>query len=88
LGNVYKELGQYNEAKEFPEKALFINKKIFGEVHADVEGSYNNLGNVSPALKQDDWRNNDREILKLCNQTRRKDSTSSSSSKLPRLENC
>ena len=73
LGNVYQQLGQYNEAKEFLEKALIINKKIFGEDHADVARRYHNLGNVYGQLgqyqalkhcfKPGDCRNNDREIL-------------------------
>ena len=52
LGNVYQKLGQYNEAKEFLEKALIIKKKIFGEDHADVARSYNDLGNVYRQLGQ------------------------------------
>ena len=47
LGIVYRNLGQYNEAKEHYEKALIIRKKIFGEEHADVAASYNNLGTCS-----------------------------------------
>jgi len=39
LGNVYRQLGQYKEAKEFLENALIIKKKFFGEDHADVAGS-------------------------------------------------
>ena len=38
--------------KEFLEKALIMKKKIFGEDHADVAGSYNNLGNVYQELGQ------------------------------------
>ena len=41
---VYQALGQFNEAKDYYEKALIIRKKIFSEEHADVAGSYNNLG--------------------------------------------
>ena len=44
MGNDYQQLGQYNEAKEYHEKALIIYKKIFGEEHADVASSYDNLG--------------------------------------------
>ena len=44
LRNVYEALGPYNEAKEYHEKALIILKKIFGEVHGDVAGSYEALG--------------------------------------------
>ena len=32
----YQQLGQYNEAKEYHEKALIIYKKIFGKEHANV----------------------------------------------------
>ena len=52
LGIVYQDLGQYNEAKEYYEKALIIKKKIFGEEHAAVATSYNNLGSVSQDLGQ------------------------------------
>ena len=43
---MYERLGEYNEAKELHEKALIIRKKIFGEDHADVATSYNNLAVV------------------------------------------
>ena len=43
---------EYIDAKEYHEKALIIRKKIFGEEHADVEASYNNLGNVHQDLEQ------------------------------------
>jgi len=46
LGSVYLQLGQYNEAKQYHEKVLIIRQKIFGEDHADVATSYNNLGSV------------------------------------------
>ena len=39
LGNDYRCLGQYNEAKEYHEKALIIHKKIFGDEHAHVASS-------------------------------------------------
>ena len=52
LGNDYSHLGQYNEAKEYHEKAVIIEKKIFGEEHADVAWSYNNLGNGYQHLGQ------------------------------------
>ena len=42
-GEVYHRLGEYNQAKELHEKALIIRKEIFGEDHADVATSYNNL---------------------------------------------
>ena len=47
-----EDLGQYNEAKEHYEKAVIIRKKIFGEEHADVAASYNNLGIVYQDLGQ------------------------------------
>ena len=43
---MYDILGEYNQAKELHEKALIIRKKIFGEDHADVATSYNNLASV------------------------------------------
>ena len=52
LGNDYSHLGQYNEAKEYHEKALIIKKKIFGEEHATVASSYHNLGNDYRQLGQ------------------------------------
>ena len=43
---MYNSLGEYNQAKEIYEKALMIMKKIFGENHADVATSYENLAFV------------------------------------------
>ena len=40
---MYNCLGEYNKAKELFEKALMSYKKIFGEDHAVVATSYNNL---------------------------------------------
>ena len=51
-GNVYRNLGQYCEAKEYYEKALIIRKEIYGEHHGDVAASYNNLGTVYSDLGQ------------------------------------
>ena len=51
-GNVYRDLGQYSEAKEYCEKALIIRKEIYGEKHGDVAASYNNLGIVYRSLGQ------------------------------------
>ena len=49
-GEVYHRLGEYNQAKELHEKALIISKKIFGEDHANVATSYNNLALVYERL--------------------------------------
>ena len=49
-GEVYHRLGEYNQAKELHEKALIIRKKIFGEDHADVATTYNNLALVCDTL--------------------------------------
>ena len=49
-GTVYNSLGEYNQAKELHEKALVIRKKLFGETHADVAISYNNLAVVYNSL--------------------------------------
>ena len=46
LASVYKNLGEYNRAKELYEKALMIRRKIFGEGHVDVATSYYNLASV------------------------------------------
>ena len=39
-------LGECNQPKERQDKTLVIRKKIFGEDHADVTTSYNNLALV------------------------------------------
>ena len=39
LESVYQALGQYNEAKEYQEKAGIIKKKIFGAEHGGVAKS-------------------------------------------------
>ena len=49
-GRVYWALGEHNQAKELLEKALVIHKKIFGEDHASVATSYNNLASVYNSL--------------------------------------
>ena len=49
-GKVYNSLGEYNQGKEFHEKALMIRKKIFCEGHADVGESYNDLALVCSSL--------------------------------------
>ena len=49
---MYIRLGEYNQAKELHEKALLIRKKIFGEDHADVATTYNNLVSVYKRLGQ------------------------------------
>ena len=51
-GKVYRDLGQYSEAKEYYEKALIIRKEVYGEKHGDVAASYNNLGAVYSDLGQ------------------------------------
>ena len=47
---MYNHLGEYNQAKELHEKVLTISEKIFGENHADVATSYNNLAFVYNSL--------------------------------------
>ena len=47
---MYYSLGEYNQAKDLHEKALTIRKKIFGEDHADLASSYNNLVLVNNRL--------------------------------------
>ena len=46
-GLVSSDLGQYNQAKEFHEKSLAIQKEIYGEHHGEVATSYHNLGDVN-----------------------------------------
>ena len=43
---------QYKSSMSYHEKALIIKKKIFGEEHADVATSYNNLGVVYKNIGQ------------------------------------
>ena len=47
---VYERQGKYNQAKELYDKALTIKKRIFGEDHAAVATSYNNLALVYKRL--------------------------------------
>ena len=49
-GKVYKGIGEYSQAQELNEKALAIYKKIFGEEHADVATSYDNLASVYDSM--------------------------------------
>ena len=49
---MYESLGEYNQAKELHEKALIIYKTIFGEDHANVARSYNNLALVYDSLRE------------------------------------
>ncbi|CAH3181761.1 unnamed protein product, partial [Porites evermanni] len=49
-GLVYRRLGEYNRAKELHEKVLVIHKKVFGEDHASVATSYNDLALVYDSL--------------------------------------
>ena len=49
---MYKDLGEYNQAKELYEKALMIREKIFGEDHAHVATSYTKLAVVYCSLKE------------------------------------
>ena len=51
-GLVYRELGQYNQAREYHEKSLAIQREIHGEHHGDVAKSYYNLGSVNWKLDQ------------------------------------
>ena len=55
LGNDYHQLGHYKKAKQYHKKALIITKKIFGEEHANVAISYNNLGNADQHQAMETW---------------------------------
>ena len=46
IGNVYYNLGDYNEALEYFNKALEIKKEVLGEKHANIASSYLNIGNL------------------------------------------
>jgi len=52
LGSVHADLGQYNEAKQYHEKALTIREKVFGEEHPHLKASYRNLRNLHYYLRQ------------------------------------
>ena len=66
---MYDELGEYNQAKELHEKSLMIRKKIFGEDHAHVAISYNNLALVYHNLKE---YNQAKELLEKALMIRKK----------------
>ena len=50
IGNESFNLGDYDTALEYCEKALTIRKAIFGEVHPDVALLYSNIGEVYAKL--------------------------------------
>ncbi|KAM7429374.1 hypothetical protein ABFA07_019768 [Porites harrisoni] len=68
-GKVYSSIGRYNQATELHEKALMIKKKIFGENHADVAKSYNDLAVVY--YSQGEY-NQAKELLKKALMIRKK----------------
>ncbi|CAH3174978.1 unnamed protein product, partial [Porites lobata] len=45
-GEVYRDIGRYNQATELHQRALWILKNIFGEDHAYVAETYNDLALV------------------------------------------
>ena len=49
-GNVYQQIEKYIQAKEFHEKALMIDKSIFGEEHSRVAIHIGNLATVNLRL--------------------------------------
>ena len=68
-GEVYRNIGRYNQAKELLEKALMIRKMIFGENHAYVATSYNNLALVYNRLGE---YNQAKELLEKALMIRKK----------------
>jgi tetratricopeptide (TPR) repeat protein len=46
IGNVYDDLGDYDKALEYHNKALEIRKSVLGENHPDTASSYDNIGIV------------------------------------------
>ena len=52
MGSDFQLLGQYNEAKEYHEKALIINRQILGDEHPDMASNCYNLGNIYKHLGQ------------------------------------
>ena len=53
-GIVYKDIGEYNQAKELHIKALMISQKTFSEDPASVATSYDNLASVCNSLGEYD----------------------------------
>ena len=50
VGSVYYRLAQYKQAKDHHGKALIIQRKLYGEEHADVATTYKNLVAVYHSL--------------------------------------
>ena len=58
---MYESLEEYNQAKKLHEKALIIRETIFGEDHAEVAASCNNLASVCDSLGE---YNQAKELIK------------------------
>lgn len=54
IGVVYDDLGEYDKALEYYNKALEISKEVLGENHRDTAASYNNIGVVYGKLGDSD----------------------------------
>ena len=50
IGNVSCNLGKYNEAFKYFDRALQIQEKVLGEEHIDTAMSYNNIGRIYAIL--------------------------------------
>ena len=65
-GIVYRQIEKYIQAKEFHEKALMIDKSIFGEEHSRVAIHIGNLGAVNLNLRKfDEARERYEEALQI-----------------------
>ncbi|NIM13604.1 MAG: tetratricopeptide repeat protein, partial [Candidatus Aminicenantes bacterium] len=52
LSNIYQDLGQFDRALEFQEKAQKIWEAVLDKNHPDLAKSYNNLSMIYKALGQ------------------------------------
>jgi len=46
VGNVYRSLGLYQDARPFLQKALELRQRVYGDAHAEVASSLNDLGKL------------------------------------------
>ena len=59
LGNVHRELGNYEKAKDLLEQSLLIYKGYYPENHIDIAWALICLGNIYSSLKDYEKAKND-----------------------------